>query len=139
MACRPGLCVSFKAEALQGVHDKNDRYMIALFTDKAKLDEYTTEYSSAGEASGPGYAAGGQKLDGYAVVEDGCAVILTFEDAQWDRVSISNVVGGLIYNASKRNKAVGVVALEQATSATNGAFDLFFPPATASEGLFVID
>ncbi len=139
MACRPGLCVSYKAEALQGVHNQNDRYMIALFTDKAKLDEYTTEYTPAGEASGPGYAAGGQQLDGFSVVEDGTAVILTFDDAHWDRVSVSNVVGGLIYNASRQNKAVGVVALEQATSATNGAFDLYFPPATASEGLFVID
>jgi hypothetical protein len=139
MTCRPGLCVSYKAEALRGVHNENDRYMIALFTDKAKLDEYTAEYTSAGEATGPGYAAGGQPLDGFSIVEDGSAVILTFDDAHWDRVSISNVVGGLIYNASKRDKAVGVVALEQATSATNGAFDLYFPPATASEGLFVID
>jgi hypothetical protein len=89
--------------------------------------------------AGPGYLAGGQQLSGYDVVEDGSAVILTFDDAHWDRVTISGVVGGLIYNASKKNKAVGVVALAQATSATNGAFDLYFPPATASEGLFVID
>ncbi|MFM6959564.1 MAG: hypothetical protein ACKOW0_00875 [Schleiferiaceae bacterium] len=113
--------------------------MLALYTDKASLDEYCESYSMAGEAVGPGYAAGGVQLTGFRVVDDGCAVVLTFDDAHWDRVSISGVVGGLIYNASKKNRAVGVVALEQATSATNGAFDLYFPPATASEGLFVID
>jgi hypothetical protein len=139
MACRPGLCVGFKADSLRGVHNENDRYMIALYTDKAMLDEYCEGYSPVGEVAGPGYLAGGQQLNGYDVVEDGSAVILTFDDAHWDRVTISGVVGGLIYNASKKNKAVGVVALAQATSATNGAFDLYFPPATASEGLFVID
>jgi hypothetical protein len=113
--------------------------MIALFTDKAKLDEFTTEYTAYGEAAGPGYTAGGKQLDGFSVTEDGTAVVISFTDAHWDRVSVSNVVGGLIYNASKQGKALGVVALEQATSATNGAFDLYFPAATASEGLFVID
>lgn len=139
MACRPGLCVGYKADALRGVHNENDRYMIALYTDKASLDAYCDAYSPVGEAAGPGYAAGGQQLNGYEIVEDGEAVILTFDDVRWDKVSINGVVGGLIYNASKKNKAVGVVALQQATSATNGAFDLYFPPATAAEGLFVID
>jgi hypothetical protein len=139
MACRPGLSVGYKADVLRGVHNENDRYMLALYTDKASMDEFVEAYSTVGEVAGPGYAAGGIQLTGFRVVEDGAAVILTFDDAHWDRVSISGVVGGLIYNASKKNRAVGVVALEQATSATNGAFDLYFPPATASEGLFVID
>lgn len=139
MACRPGLCASYKAEALRGVHNENDRYMIALYTDKAQLDSYCSEYTPKGEVAGPGYPAGGVQLQGFRVEEDGEAVVLSFDDVHLDRVTLLGVVGGLIYNASKRNRAVGVVALATPTSATNGAFDLFFPPATAAEGLFVID
>jgi hypothetical protein len=113
--------------------------MIALYTDKAQLDAYCTEYTNKGEVAGPGYSAVGTPLAGFRVEEDGEAVILTFDDVHYDRVTIHGVVGGLIYNASKRNRAVGVVALGTATSATNGAFDLYFPSATAAEGLFVID
>jgi hypothetical protein len=139
MACRPGLCVSFKAEALRGVHNENDRYMIALYTDSAKLDGYCESYTSKGEVSGPGYTAGGERLQRYRIVEDGEAVILTFDDVRWDKVTLSGVAGGLIYNASKKNRAVGVVALPQAISATNGSIDIYFPAANAAEGLFVID
>jgi hypothetical protein len=136
---QPGLCVCYKADAMRGVHHEDDRYMIALYTDKAALDAYCEKYTPKGEVAGQGYTPGGTALKGFEVVEDGEAAVLTFDDVRWERVTVSGVIGGLIYNASKGNRAVGVVALPQPTSATNGAFDLFFPPPTASEGLFVID
>lgn len=136
---RPGLCVCYKADAMRGVHHEDDRYMIALYGPKANLDCYTDEYTAKGEIAGPGYTPGGIALRGFDVVADGEAVILTFDDARWERLTVRDVVGALIYNATKRNRAVGVVAMAQPMSATNGSFDLFFPPATASEGLFVVD
>lgn len=136
---RPGLSVCYKADAMRGVHHEDDRYMIALYGPKATLDCHTSEYTPSGEITGPGYHPGGILLSGYEVLEDGTAAVLTFDDAHWDRLTVRDVVGALVYNASKGRRAVGVVALTQPTSATNGAFDIFFPPPTASEGLFVID
>ena len=136
---RPGLCATYKADAMRGVHHEDDRYMIALYGPKAALDCFVTEYTAKGEIAGPGYKPGGVQLYGFEVVEDGEAAVLTFDDVHWERLTVRDVVGALIYNASKHNRAVGVVALPVPTSATNGAFDLFFPPATAAEGLFVID
>jgi hypothetical protein len=136
---KPGLCARYKADAMRGVHHEDDRYMIALYGDKAPLDCYVDTYTPKGEITGPGYKPGGFSLKGFEVVEDGEAAVLTFDDLHVERLTVRDVVGALIYNASKQNRAVGVVALSQPTSATNGAFDLFFPPATAAEGLFVID
>jgi hypothetical protein len=65
--------------------------------------------------------------------------VLTFDDAHWDKVTLRGVVAGLVYNASKQNRAVGVVALSQETSSTNAPFDVVFPEATATDGVFVLD
>ena len=135
----PGLCAAYKADVLRGVHHEDDRYMIALYSTNAVLDSSVSEYTSRGEITGPGYKPGGAVLSGFDVVEDGEAAVLTFDDVRWDRVTLRDVAGALIYNASKRNRAVGVVALPVPTSATSCAFDLLFPPANSAEGLFVID
>lgn len=139
MACRPGLCTSYIAEALKGVHKDTDRYMLALYTRGANLNEYTETYTTKGEVTGPGYTAGGKALSGMRVVTEGSAVILSFNDAKWDMATIKGVVGGLVYNASKGGRAVGVLALNEETSSTNGPFIMIFPNTTASDGVFVID
>jgi hypothetical protein len=113
--------------------------MLALYTDAASIASHTQTYTPKGEVQGPGYAPGGALLKGFEVVEDGEAAVLTFNDARWERVTLRDVVAGLVYNASKGNRAVGVVALAQKTSATNGPFEVFFPEATAADGVFVID
>ena len=136
---QPGLCVCYKADAMRGVHHEDDRYMIAFYGPKAALDCYTAEYTPKGEVAGPGYKPGGFSLSGFEVVEDGEAAVLTFDDVHVERLTVRDVVGALIYNASKRNRAVGIVALPQPTSSTNGPFDLIFPLANAAEGLFVVD
>lgn len=135
----PVLCASYKAEAMRGVHHEGDRYMLALYGEKCGLDEFTTSYAKAGEMSGNGYMAGGKQLMGMRVEEDGSAAILTFDDITWPNVTLRDVCCGLIYNASKQNRAVGVVVLAQKTSATNGPLTIFFPEASAAEGVFVID
>lgn len=136
---KPGLCVSYKAEAFRGVHSDGDRYMMALYTGKASLDEFTREYTAKGEVAGPGYKPGGVAITGFDVVEDGTAVVITFDDPHWDRLTVRGVVGALIYNASKANRAVGVVAMAEEVNATNGPVDIFVPLATSSDGLFVVD
>lgn len=136
---KPGLTVSFKAEMARGLHHEDDRFMLALYGADAKLDCYTTSYTPKGEVSGQGYRAGGIALKNYEVVEDGEAVVLTWDDVSLEKATLHGVYGGMIYNASKGNRSVGMVALEQPLSSTNGAFDIGFPPATAAEGLFVIE
>lgn len=139
MSLSPGLCVRYKADAMRGVHHEDDRYMAALYTDKADLGPYTTQYEAAGEISGPGYKAGGVRLTGFEVHEEGTAAILTFDDLKIERATLKDVCGVLVYNATKANRAVGVVLLAEKTSSTNGPFEVFFPLPTAAEGLFVVD
>jgi hypothetical protein len=135
----PCLCASYKAEILRGVHAEGDRYMLALYDEKCNLTEFTKSYSPKGEMQGVGYTTGGKQLLGMRVEEDGSAAVLTFDDVTWPASTLNNVICGLIYNASKQNRAVGVVALTQKTSSTNGPFEIYFPEATAADGVFVID
>lgn len=134
----PCLCASYKQDILRGVHSDTDRYMLALYTSDA-INEFTTAYTPTGEVVGPGYDAGGRQLKGFRVEDDGSAAVLTFDDIEWPRVTVTGVLGGLVYNASKNNRAVGVIALGQKVSATNGPFTLYFPEPTADAGVFVID
>ena len=135
----PCLTASYKAEAMRGVHHENDRYMLALYGDKSGLTEFTTAYTKAGEMQGSGYAPGGAQLMGMRVEEDGSAAVLTFDDITWPAVTLKDVSCGLIYNASKQNRSVGIVVLAEKTSATNGPLTIYFPEATAADGVFVID
>lgn len=134
-----GLCASFKAEIARGVHHENDHYMLALYGEGCDLSEFTRAYTPKGEITGEGYRAGGITLENYRVEEDGSAACFTFNDAHWDRVTVKDVCCGLVYNASKQNRAMGVVVLAQKTSATNGPLDIYFPEATADMAVFVID
>lgn len=136
---RPALCVSYKQEILRGVHSDSDRYMLALYTGADVVSEFTKTYATRGEVAGTGYRAGGKQLQNMRVVQDGSAVVLTFDDITWADATIQNVVCGLIYNASKQNKAVGVIVLAQKSSSTNGPFTIYFPEASAAEGVFVFD
>lgn len=135
----PCFAACYKADIMRGVHQPDDRYMLALYTEGANLSSRTEKYVSKGEVAGPGYAPGGALLRGFRVEEDGDAAVLTFNDVRWERATLRDVVAGLVYNASKGNRAVGVVALAQKTSSTNGPFEVFFPDATAADGVFVID
>lgn len=135
----PTLCASYKAEIMRGVHCEDDRYMLALYNDSCTLNEFTTAYTAKGEVQGDGYRAGGVLLNNMRVEQDGSAAVLTFNDVLIARATLKDVCCGLVYNASKGNRAVGIVALAQKTSSTNGAFEIYFPEATASDGVFVID
>jgi len=135
----PGLTASYKSETPMGIHGENDRYMLALYTDGSALTEFTTVYTTKGEARGPGYAAGGIALQGFRVELDGACACWAWDDATWPNVTLSAVVGGLVYNASKGNRSVGVIGLAEKSSSTNGPFTVFFPEPTADTAVFCQD
>lgn len=134
-----GLCTTYMAEAFRGVHSDTDTYKLALYTNHASLNSSTQVYSSTHEVRGPGYTPGGTVLSGFDVIEDGSAVAFTWTDAHWDRCTVSDAAGGLIYNASKGNRAVGVVAFASPLACQNGALDIEFPVAEAGTAVFVIN
>lgn len=105
--------------------------MLALLSEDAQVGPLTEAYSRAGEVKGQGYSAGGIVLTGYHVHLEGLKAWLGFSrDVIVPNASIS-ARGGLVYNASKEGKAIGVIDFGQLVTSTNGNFkvqmsDLFW-------------
>lgn len=129
-----GLVTSFKGELLDGVHDLMvDTIKIALYDSSANLGPSTLVYSSANEVSSPGYLVGGQTLLNPMVAFGNGTGYAGFDDPIWYATTFS-VRGALIYNASKANRAIGVLnfGLDQVTLVQD--FKIQFPsfhPETA--------
>lgn len=129
------VCVSYKAEAIRGIHSEADDYRIALFTSAAALDEDTEAYSASNEVSGQGYTAGGNLLTGFAVATGSGKAWLDFDDTSWNPATITARFA-LIYNATQAgNPAVAVMDFQEDVTATNGPFDITFPTADADSAL----
>ena len=138
MSITAGLCTTYKAEVLAGVHTTADTYMIALYPSSATLNVGTTTYSSTGEVpNGSGYATGGKALTSLTVVTDSTTAILDFADASWAGATFS-AAGALIYNASKGNKAVAVLSFGGTITSAAGTFYVTFPAPAAATGLIRI-
>lgn len=129
-----GLVTSFKGEILTGVHNLLvDTIKIALYSSAANLGPTTTVYSPAGEVSSSGYTPTGQVLLNPLVSAANGTGYASFDDPIWYATTFS-VRGALIYNASKGNKAIGVLnfGLDQVTLTQD--FKIQFPsfhPETA--------
>lgn len=123
MAISHAVCLSYQAELLQGLHQPSDTYKIALYTEAAMLGSQTKFYVPFGEAVGEGYDAGGKVLFGFSVNAENRT--LDFDDVEWPVATIM-ARGALIYNASKGNRAVGVIDFGSNTTSTNGPFSLDF-------------
>ena len=129
-----GLVTSFKEQLLLGQHDLLvDTIKIALYDSSAVLGPTTTTYTTAGEVSSSGYVAGGQVLLAPLVGGGNDVGYASFADPIWYATTFS-VRGALIYNASKSNKAIGVLnfGLDQVTLVQD--FKIQFPafhPETA--------
>ncbi len=135
MAITQALCSSFKQQLLKGEHDFDvDVFKIALYTSSATLDASTTVYSSADEATGVGYTAGGLSLTGTTVSLAGTTAYVDFVDAVWPASTIT-ARGALIYNSSKSNKAVGVLDFGTDKTSTTGDFTVQFPTNDAANAL----
>lgn len=128
---------SAKREFLEGVHQPDDLYKIALYDSDAMLGPDTFIYSGANEVRTENYVAGGMVLEGYSLTMDSGKAILSFADATWENVSVS-ARGAMIYNSSKGNKAVAVFDFGEEVTSTNGRFTASIPRANKDEGLIRI-
>lgn len=134
------LCSSFRREVLSGVHalgPGGDTFKLALFTSSANLSEATTAYSTANEASGSGYTAGGIALTSLAVFLDGDVAIADFADAVISGATVT-AAGALIYNSSKGNKAVTTHSFGGDKRSIAGDFAIAFPAADAEHAVIRI-
>ena len=130
---------TFLAELLQGVHQPDDTYKVALYTDTGHLSEDCGSYTDAHECqAGSSYQRGGLTLSGRTVRQAGRTAILTWGDAVWPIGSIGPATGALIYNASRENRAVAVIVFDEPRSSRNGPFILEFPDPRQSEGVVAL-
>jgi hypothetical protein len=134
MAITQTMTTSFKQDVLLGVHDLDtDTIKMALFLATADLGAATTVYTTTGETSGTGYVAGGNVLTGVTVLTSGTTAYVDFADSAWNPASFT-ARGGLIYNASKGNKAIAVLDFgSDKTAAT--VFTVQMPANTATSAL----
>lgn len=130
-----GMVNRAKLDFLSGLHQPNDEYYIALYTDRADLSLNTQKYTIAEEVRAPGYEAGGKKLMGYksGIIDD--LAYITFSATEWQNSSIA-AKGAMIYNASKGDVAVVVLNFEEVKKSSVGLFRIEFP--TPSEDGAVI-
>ena len=134
MAIQQGMCSSFKQESWLGIHDLDtDVLKMALYTAAADLGPSTTTYSTSGEVTGTGYAAGGETLTNVQVLLSGTTAYVTFDNPTWANASFT-CRGALIYNTSKANRAIAVLDFG-ADKTANGMFTVQLPAATAAAAL----
>lgn len=115
-----GICRAYKLDVLRGIHSVDDDYYMALYTSAANLSSETERYSPDGEASGPGYEAGGKQIE-LQVIPRSYGAAITIGTQVWETATIA-ASGCMIYNASKGNRAVAVMAFGEEVSSVNGKF-----------------
>lgn len=134
MAITTAMCNSYKQELLDGIHQAADVYKIALIKAGAAgtFGKATTNYSALGtdEATGTGYVAGGNTLTGYTNALTVDTASIDWADSVWSAASIS-ADGALIYNSTRANKAVAVLAFADTSAipvtSTGAAFTVTIP------------
>ena len=138
MAISQAMCTSFKVELLTATHNftnsTGDVFKIALYTSSATLGATTTAYSATNEVTGTGYTAGGNTLTNVTPTSSGTTAYTDFADTTWTTATIT-ANGALIYNSSKSNKAVAVLAFGSDKTSTAGDFTIQFPVADASNAI----
>lgn len=142
MAITQAMCSSFKQELLTGTHNftttTGDVFKIALYSSAATLGASTTVYSTTNEvATGGNYTAGGNTLTNVTPTLSGTTAITDFADTTWAAATIT-ANGALIYNSSKANRAVAVLAFGGDKTSTAGDFTIIFPTADAANAIIRI-
>ncbi len=141
MAISQAMPTSFKQELLTATHNftasTGDVFKIALYTSAATLGASTTAYSTTDEVVGAGYTAGGNTLTNVTPTTSGTTAFTDFADTTWSSATIT-ANGALIYNSSKSNKAVAVLAFGADKTSTAGDFTIVFPAADASNAIIRI-
>jgi VCBS repeat-containing protein len=102
------------------------------------LDASTTAYTTSNEVASTGnYSAGGNTLTSVTPTSSGTTAFTDFADTTWSSATIT-ANGALLYNSSKSNKAVAVLAFGADKTSTNGDFTIVFPAADASNAILRI-
>ena len=139
MPITQAMATSFKVELLTGTHNftntTGDVFKLALYTSAATLDATTTAYSATNEvATGGNYVAGGNTLVNVTPISTGTTAFTDFADSTWAGATIT-ANGALIYNSSKANRAVAVLAFGGDKVSTAGDFSVIFPTADATNAI----
>jgi hypothetical protein len=137
MAITTAMCTSFKRELLLGAHNFSSggsAFYLALFDSTATLGAETTAYSSANEAAGPGYTAGGKVLTNVTPSTSGNVAFTDFGDVSWT-ASTFTARGAMIYNQSAANRAVSVHDFGVDVSVISGTLTVQFPAADADNAI----
>jgi len=123
------VCLSFKREMFEGIHDfRSNIFKLALYTSDALLTPQTTAYQTQGEVlSLGGYTAGGKQATVYPPVVAGNAAFIDIDDVSWPDASFT-ARGGMLYNASKAGwPAVFVLDFQIDRVPNVGSFTVRFP------------
>lgn len=140
MAITSALATQYKVRVMQGVYNTtSDVYMVALYTSSATLGAGTTSYTSVNECSGGNYPAGGIVMPGATVVQDTTTAILTFSNPTFINLTLPDVHGCMIYNATHTDDCVAVFDFGQSISLFTSNFTLIVPGPTATTGLIRIN
>jgi VCBS repeat-containing protein len=135
MAITTAMCTSFKKELLEAKHNflasGGNTFKLALYTSSATLGASTTAYTTANEASGTGYSAGGGTLTNVNPTTSGTTAFTDFADLTFSNATIT-ANGALIYNSTNSDRAVCALAFGGDKSSTSGDFTIQFPVAAAS-------
>lgn len=142
MAITQAMPSSFKQELLTATHNftttTGDVFKIALYTSSATLGASTTVYSTTNEVPSTGnYVAGGNTLTNVTPTLSGTTALTDFADSTFAAATIT-ANGALIYNSSKSDKAVAVLAFGSDKSSTDGDFVIIFPTADAANAIIRI-
>lgn len=136
MAITQAICTSFKRELFLAIHDfdpsTGDTFRLALYNQSAELSALTTVYTTSNEIVGTGYTAGGYALTvSAAPASSGSTALVSFDDLALTGTDFTTY-GGLIYNASKANRAVATLNFGgPRSSRDDGTFPITFPSPDA--------
>ena len=142
MAITQAMCVSFKKELMEAVHNfKNsggNTFNLALYTSSASLDQDTTAYTTSNEVSGTNYTAKGASLTRVDPPTSGTTAFTDFSDLTFSNVTLT-ARGALIFNDSASgDPSVCVLNFGSDKSASSGDFTIVFPAAAASTAIIRI-
>jgi hypothetical protein len=127
--------VQYKSDILQGFQNLSNTYMVALYTSSAVLGPTTSAYTTSNECTGGNYPAGGIVMPSPDVVTSGTVAILTFSNPTFINLTLADVRGCIIYNASVSNDTVAIFDFGVSISLFTSNFTLIVPAATATTGL----
>jgi hypothetical protein len=136
MALQQTATNAFKTGMMNGTYNfTTDTFKIALYTGNATLDATTAAYTSANEATGGSYVAGGTTLtvsQTPTTGTSGTVAYINFSNAAWTGAITAR--GALIYKVGGGNPTVCVLDFGADKTSTN-TFTVQFPASTNTSAI----